>query len=79
MTPVVELLGRIFLALLFLGSALSKITEFPATEDYMAAQGMPAPALFLVGAIFLELFGGLFLVLGYRVRAAAVALIAERK
>ncbi len=75
MTPLVELLGRIFLALVFLGSALSQITEFAATEDYMAAQGMPAPGWFLVGAISLELFGGLCLVLGYRVRAAAVALI----
>lgn len=69
------LIGRIFLAVIFLKSGTGKIFNFSGTEQFMAAAGMPMTAFFLAAAIILELVGGLSLVLGYRARIGAWALI----
>jgi len=41
----------------------------------MESVGFPAPQFFLVGAILLELFGGLSILLGFKARWGAIALI----
>ncbi len=69
------LVGRILLCAIFVMSGIKKITGFAGTQQYMAAHGMPLTSLFLIGAIFLELGGGLSLLLGYRAKWGAVALI----
>ena len=69
------LLGRILLGLIFVMSGANKITGFDGTQQYMAAQGMPATAFFLTGAIAVEILGGLSVILGYRGRLGAAALI----
>jgi len=67
--------GRILLALIFFSSGIGKIFTFDGTTQYMAAQGMPMPALFLVGAIAVEIFGGLSIIVGFKARWGALALI----
>jgi putative oxidoreductase len=67
--------SRALVALIFLLSGAGKISGFQATAEMMGGVGFPAPALFLTGAIVLELAGGIGLLIGYRARWAALALI----
>lgn len=70
----VALAGRVLLAAIFFISGLSKIADRAATINYLQAVGMPMPILAYGLTVLLEVVGGLFLFLGYRVRPAAVAL-----
>jgi putative oxidoreductase len=67
-------LARFLLAAIFVASGFGKIADFSGTQGYMASVGMPATALFLIGAILVEVLGGLALVVGYRARLAALSL-----
>ena len=75
LADAIALAGRILLTLPFLRSGLSKIVDFDATAGFMRAEGMPFVPLFLVGAIVLEVAGGLSIAAGYRARLGALALI----
>lgn len=66
--------GRILLALLFLVSGYGKVTGFEGTVGYIASAGMPLPQLAAIGAIAVELGGGILLVLGWQTRWAATAM-----
>jgi putative oxidoreductase len=71
-----SLIGRILLAAMFLMSGLNKIADPSGTQQYMTAMGMTwLTPLFYVGAIILEVGGALSLLLGYRTRIGAWALI----
>lgn len=74
-SDVIPLVARILLAALFLWSGVNKILHPIGTQQYMTANGMFWTGLFLVGAIALELGGGLSLLLGYKARIGAAALI----
>ena len=73
-TDTAALIGRIFLAVLFLLSGLSKLAAPAATQAYIAAMGVPAPELAFFGATAVELVGSVLLIVGFRVRIAAVGL-----
>lgn len=47
---------------------MNKVLHPAMTQQYMAAYGMPFTGVFLVGAIALELLGGLSLLLGVQAR-----------
>ena len=66
--------GRILLALIFVISGFSKLTGFDGTVGYIASKGMPLPQLAAVGAIAVELIGGILLIIGWQTRWAATAL-----
>ena len=68
-------IGRLFLSAIFLSSGFGKIFKFAGTQQYMEAKGMPIAALFLVFAIILEITGGLSVLLGYKTKWGALALI----
>lgn len=72
---ILNLIGRIFISVIFLYSGVGKILHFSGTKQYMASQGMPAVGLFLLGAIFLEIVGGLSVLLGCASRLGAFLLI----
>jgi len=67
-------LGRALIAPLFLLSGFHKITGFAGVAAVMAAKGMPFAELFLVGAIAIELGGGLMVLLGWHARLGAMLL-----
>ena len=71
---VLPLVGRILVATIFILSGLSKIGAPAATQGYIAAMGLPAPLLAYIGAIVMELGGGLLLLAGYRTKVVAAAL-----
>lgn len=75
MKDYIALGGRILLALIFIMSGISKITDFEGTLAYMSAYGMPLTWLFALGAIALELVGGISLIAGFLTRLGALALI----
>ena len=75
-TPVIDaasLTGRILLALLFIVSGWGKVAGFSGTAAYMASKGMPMSEVLLVGAIAIELVGGVMIAVGYKARWAALA------
>ena len=75
MSNIVNVIGRIFLIMIFLMSAAgNKIPNFKATADYMASEGVPAPSLLLVGAIVFLLAGSLSILIGYKARIGAALL-----
>ena len=73
---VVPFVGRILVAAIFILSGLGKIGAPAATQGYIAAMGLPAPLLAYIGAIAIELGGGLLLLAGYRTQLVAAALAA---
>ena len=58
------LLGRILTAAIFLMSGFNKIMAPGQTQGYMAQAGMPLTGLFLIGAIMMEVGGGLSILFG---------------
>ncbi|MBW2148289.1 MAG: DoxX family protein [Deltaproteobacteria bacterium] len=74
-SPMAALVGRIFIAVIFLNSGYGKIMGFAGTQKYMESHGLPLVSILLVSAIFAEIAGGLSLVLGVYTRLGALALL----
>jgi putative oxidoreductase len=74
METALNLAARILMSQIFLVSGFGKITGYAGTEQYMSSMGVPGALLPLV--ILLEIGGGLALLLGFKVRWAALALAA---
>ena len=72
---VAPLAGRMGLSLIFLLSAAGKLANWSGTAQFMASKNMPLAPMFLAGAIAFELLGGLSVLLGYKARLGALALI----
>lgn len=71
---LLALLGRIFLAIIFVLSGVSKFIEWDATAGYMASKGMTMVPFFLVSAAIVEVLMGIFLIIGFKTRFAATVL-----
>ena len=72
MINILDLLGRIFISLIFLLSGFSKIGNYEGTVDWMESLGMPG--IFLIPAIALEIIAPIFVVIGYKVKISAALL-----
>lgn len=70
--PYTDLVGRLLMALIFVGAGYSKIGGYAATQGYMEAMNVPGALLPLV--ILVELGGGLAIALGLMTRLAALGL-----
>ena len=68
------LAGRILIAAIFILSGFGKITGFEGTVGYIASKGLPLPQFAALGAIVVELGGGLMVVAGWKARWAAAAM-----
>ncbi len=68
------LIGRLLIAFIFIFAGYGKITGFEGTVGYIASKSMPLPQLAAIGAIIIELGGGLMLVTGWKARWGAAAL-----
>lgn len=74
--PYTALTGRVLIAAIFLMSGLGKIADPQGTQQYMAGMGMTvATTVFYLGAVVLEVGGALSVLLGYRARLGAAALL----
>ena len=70
----VSLAGRILLALMFIPAGFGKLTNIGGTAGYIASGGLPFPSVLAVLVGALELFGGLALVIGFKVRWVGLAM-----
>jgi putative oxidoreductase len=70
-----SLLGRCLLSLIFILSGLGKVGDWSGTAGFMAAKRMLAVPFFLTMVIFVELAGGLSVLLGFKARIGAWALV----
>jgi len=64
--------GRVLIAFIFVMSGLNKMFNYGATAGWMDAMGAPGSLLPLV--IFLEVLGGLAIIVGWQTRWVALAL-----
>jgi len=71
---VLNLLGRIAIAALFLPAGLNKLMGVEGTTGYFTSLGLPAVAILVWVVIAIEVLGGVALILGYRTRLVAIAL-----
>lgn len=74
MQAFIMLLARFCIAFIFLMNGLGKVTNPSETQQYMEQYGMPLTFLFLIGAICVELLGGLSILIGLKARWGALAL-----
>jgi putative oxidoreductase len=70
----IPLVGRVLLAAIFVLSGVGKIFAPEATQGYIAHAGLPFPQLAFLGAVLIEVAGGLLLAVGYKTRLAAIVL-----
>jgi len=68
------LIGRLFFSSMLLLFGYGKLTDYAGTVGYMGSLGLPAPALFTVLAIIIEIGGGLLVLVGYQTRIVSLAL-----
>ena len=72
MTNILDLIGRIFISLIFLLSGFSKISNYEGTVGWMESLGVPG--IFLIPAIVLEIIAPIFIIIGYKVKISATLL-----
>lgn len=70
--PFAELAGRILLAIIFITSGWGKISGLEGTQGYMEMMGVPG--ILIYPTILVELVGGLFVLVGFQTRIAALLL-----
>ncbi|MEX1057346.1 MAG: DoxX family protein [Natronospirillum sp.] len=70
--PVIMLVGRVLIALIFILSGFDKISAIEGTQGYMEMMGVPG--LLIYPTIAVELVAGLFVLVGFQTRIAALLL-----
>ncbi|MEM4988006.1 DoxX family protein [Collimonas sp. H4R21] len=65
---IVPAIGRLMISIIFILSGLSKIAAPAMTIGYIQSVGLPFPAIALGVAAFIEIVGGVTLLLGYKTR-----------
>jgi putative oxidoreductase len=76
MKPIFDLIGRIFVAFIFLYEAYDSIFYFQETKEKMTYFGLTwQQDLLLVGAIVLLVLGGTLVSIGYRSSLGAILLM----
>ena len=70
---VIEVLGRIFLSMLFLIEGANKIFNYEGTIQYM--ESFSVPGYLAIPAIILEILFPLLLIIGYQTKIAALVMM----
>ena len=73
-TSALPAIGRVLLAAIFILSGVGKLAAPAATIGYIQSSGLPFATLGLIGAIAVELGGGLLLAFGVKVKPVALVL-----
>tara|TARA_B100000700_G_C14293425_1_gene511493 strand:- start:129 stop:500 length:372 start_codon:yes stop_codon:yes gene_type:complete len=74
MVNIFDLIGRVFISLLFLLNGFFKILNYNGTIDWMESYGVPG--FFLIPSIILEIVAPLLIIIGYKTKIAAIFLVA---
>ena len=73
--PVVPLLARILLALLFLIAGYNKLMNPAGTAGYFGKLGLPMPDVLVWLVIAVEVIGGVLVVVGWKTRLVALIMM----
>ncbi len=73
MSDALSLIGRIFLAVIFVVSGFGKIGGFEGLVGQIASKGFPAAQVFAAATIVIEVGVALMLIAGWKARWAAFA------
>ena len=71
---ILNLLGRIAIAALFLPAGLNKLMGMEGVTSYFASLGLPVVGVLVWVVIAIEVLGGVALILGYKTRLVAIGL-----
>jgi putative oxidoreductase len=71
---VLPLIGRLLISIVFLLSGIMKLMSWSMVASMMVSKGFPIATVMLVGAVIVEILGGLCLLLGFKARIAAFIL-----
>lgn len=74
MNGIIQLVGRIMLALIFILAGFGKIQDPAGTAGFMQSMGVPGALVW--PTILLEIVGGICIAVGFKTRYAAFALAA---
>ena len=69
---ILELIGRIFISLIFFIAGIGKIFNYEGTIGYMESFGIPG--YLLIPAIIIEILFPLLVIIGYKTKLAAIIL-----
>ena len=69
LSPLFNIAARIFMSAIFINAGYGKIGGYAGTQGYMESMGVPG--MLLPAVIFVELIGGLALLVGFQTRLAA--------
>ena len=69
---ILELVGRIFISLIFLVAGIGKILNYEGTIGYMESFGVPGSLL--IPAIIIEILFPLLVIVGYKTKFFAIIL-----
>ena len=69
---ILEIIGRIFLSLIFLIARIGKIFNYEGTIDYM--ESFSVPGYLLIPAIIVEIIFPLLVIIGYKTKLSAIIL-----
>ena len=72
MSNLIDLIGRMFISLLFLINGYFKTQNYDGTLDWMENFGIPG--FFLIPAIILEIAAPILIIIGYKTKIAATLL-----
>jgi len=73
--PIIPLVGRILIGLIFLVAGVRKVMGFAGAVAYLTKLGFPAAEATAVIAIIIEIGGSILLIVGWRTRWAAWLLV----
>ena len=73
-TTIVPAVGRVMISAIFILSGLSKLAAPAMTIGYIQSAGLPLPSVAFGLSAFVEIVGGIALLLGYRTRIVASVL-----
>ena len=72
MTNIIDLLGRIFISVLFFINGIFKINNYEGTIEWM--DGYDLPGIMIIPAIIIEIVAPILIVIGYKTKIAATLL-----
>ena len=72
MTNIIDLIGRIFISVLFFLNGIFKIKNYDGTIEWMDSYDLPG--VMIIPAIVIEIVAPLLIVIGYKTKIAAAFL-----
>ena len=72
MTNIIDLVGRIFISVLFFINGIFKINNYDGTIEWMDSYGLPG--ILIITAIIIEIVAPILIVIGYKTKIAAALL-----